>query len=52
MGNQLTDHLADGYNVKQEEIGTSSATLTKRKITDKKETRSASVHFDSNSLLF
>lgn len=47
LENILTDYLADGYNVKLGEIGTFSATLTSRKVTDKKEIRSASVHFDS-----
>lgn len=47
LENILTDYLADGYNVKLGEIGTLSATLTSRKVTDKKEIRSASVHFDS-----
>ena len=43
----LENYLADGYNVKLGEIGTFSATLTSRKVTDKKEIRSGSVHFDS-----
>ena len=47
LENLLTDYLADGYNVKLGEIGTFSATLTSRKVTDKKEIRSGSVHFDS-----
>lgn len=47
LENLLTDYLADGYNVKLGEIGTLSATLTSRKVTSKKEIRSASVHFDS-----
>lgn len=47
LENLLTDYLADGYNVKLGEIGTLSATLTSRKVTNKKEIRSASVHFDS-----
>ena len=47
LQNLLTDYLADGYNVKLGEIGTFSATLTSRKVTDKKEIRSGSVHFDS-----
>ena len=45
LENLLTDYLADGYNVKLGEIGTFSATLTSRKVTDKKEIRSGSVHF-------
>lgn len=44
LENLLTDYLADGYNVKLGEIGTFSATLTSRKVTDKKEIRSGSVH--------
>lgn len=47
LENLLTDYLADGYNVKLGEIGTFSATLTSRKVMDKKEIRSGSVHFDS-----
>ncbi|GFH99726.1 HU family DNA-binding protein [uncultured Phocaeicola sp.] len=43
----FTEYLADGYNVKLGEIGTLSATLTCRKVTDKKEIRAASIHFDS-----
>ncbi len=42
----LTDYLADGYNVKLGEIGTFSATLTSRKVTDEEDTP-GSVHFDS-----
>lgn len=43
----IADYLADGYNVKLGELGTFSATLTCRKVTDKKEIRAKSVHFDS-----
>lgn len=43
----IADYLADGYNVKLGEPGTFSATLTCRKVTDKKEIRAKSVHFDS-----
>ena len=47
MESLFTEYLADGYNVKLGEIGTLSATLTCRKVTDKKEIRAASIHFDS-----
>lgn len=43
----IADYLADGYNVKLGELGTFSLTLTCRKVTDKKEIRATSVHFDS-----
>ncbi|WP_455671574.1 HU family DNA-binding protein [Phocaeicola sp.] len=47
LENIMTDYLAQGYNVKLGEIGTFSATLTSRKVTDKNEIRAASVHFDN-----
>lgn len=47
LENLFAEYLADGYNVKLGEIGTLSATLTCRKVTDKKEIRAASIHFDS-----
>lgn len=43
----LAEYLAEGYNVKLGEIGTFSASLKSRKITDKNEIRSQSVHFDN-----
>lgn len=43
----IANYLADGYNVKLGELGTFSATLTCRKVTDKSEIRAASVHFDN-----
>ena len=43
----VAEYLADGYHVKLGELGTLSATLKCRKVTDKKEIRAASVHFDS-----
>lgn len=43
----IANYLADGYNVKLGELGTFSATLTCRKVTDKREIRAASVHFDN-----
>lgn len=43
----IADYLADGYNVKLGELGTFSATLTCRKVTDKSEIRAKSVHFDN-----
>lgn len=43
----LVEYLAEGYNVKLGEIGTFSASLKSRKITDKNEIRSQSVHFDN-----
>jgi len=43
----IANYLADGYNVKLGELGTFSATLTCRKVTDKHEIRAASVHFDN-----
>lgn len=46
LENVMTDYLAKGYNVKLGEIGTFSASLTSRQVTDKKEIRAASVHFD------
>lgn len=47
LENIMTEYLAEGYNVKLGKIGTFSATITSRKITDKKEIRSASVHFNN-----
>ena len=46
----IANYLADGYNVKLGELGTFSATLTCRKVTDKSEIRAASVHFDNIKL--
>ena len=43
----LAEYLAEGYNVKLGEIGTFSASLKSRKIKDKSEIRSQSVHFDN-----
>lgn len=47
LENVITDYLANGYNVKLGKIGTFSATLTSRKVKDKKEIRASSVHFDT-----
>ena len=43
----VAEYLADGYHVKLGELGTLSTTLKCREVTDKKEIRAASVHFDS-----
>ena len=43
----MAEYLADGYNVKLGELGTFSLSLTCRKVSDKKEIRAASVHFDN-----
>ncbi len=43
----IANYLADGYNVRLGELGTFSAALTCRKVTDKHEIRAASVHFDN-----
>lgn len=43
----IANYLADGYNVRLGELGTFSATLTCRKVTDKHEIRATSVHFDN-----
>lgn len=47
LENIIANYLADGYNVKLGELGTLSATLTCRKVADKREIRAASVHFDN-----
>lgn len=47
LAKEIANYLADGYNVKLGELGTFSATLTCRKVTDKREIRAASVHFDN-----
>lgn len=46
LENIIANYLADGYNVKLGELGTLSATLTCRKVADKREIRAASVHFE------
>lgn len=43
----VAEYLADGYHVKLGKLGTLSTTLKCREVTDKKEIRAASVHFDS-----
>ena len=50
LENIIANYLADGYNVKLGELGTLSATLTCRKVADKREIRAASVHFDNVKL--
>ena len=47
LEDMMTEYLANGYNVKLGNIGTFSASLTSRKVTDKKEIRANSIHFDN-----
>ena len=47
LEDMVAEYLANGYNVKLGNIGTFSASLTSRKVTDKKEIRSNSIHFDN-----
>ena len=47
LEDMMAEYLANGYNVKLGNIGTFSASLTSRKVTDKKEIRANSIHFDN-----
>ena len=47
LEDMVAEYLANGYNVKLGNIGTFSASLTSRKVTDKKEIRANSIHFDN-----
>ena len=47
LEDMIAEYLANGYNVKLGNIGTFSASLTSRKVTDKKEIRANSIHFDN-----
>ena len=47
LEDMVAEYLANGYNVRLGNIGTFSASLTSRKVTDKKEIRSNSIHFDN-----
>ena len=48
LENIIANYLADGYNVKLGELGTLSATLTCRKVADKREIRAASAQVTNN----
>lgn len=43
----LAEYLSEGYNVQLGEIGTFSASLKSRKVRDRSEIRSQSIHFDN-----
>ena len=43
----MVEYLSQGYHVKLGDIGTFSASLTSRKVKDKKEIRANSVHFNN-----
>lgn len=43
----MAEYLAEGYHVKLGDIGTFSASLTSRKVTDKDEIRSKSIRFNN-----
>ena len=46
LENIIANYLADGYNVKLGELGTLSATLTCRKVADKREIRAEPGHIE------